>query len=196
VVLRLFRPYYGHTEQKLFLELDLKGTKAKNRYYNLAKAILKVNGDKIEEFEKADIELKTIRLEYNGNLKESMSFPQIKYKHIIHEDWEDSELFDTLSRKFFFVIFRKNKSGEPILEKVKFWNMPWNDLEGMNNIWYDTKAKIQTGEFDNFVKISDGLVGHVRPKGRDANDLMETELGTFEKKKSFWLNASYIKSII
>lgn len=196
VVIRLFTPYYGFTEQQLFAELSVKINVAKSRYYNLAKAILKVHGDQIEEFEKANIELKTIRLENNGVLRESMSFPQIKYKEIVHEEWDDSELFEQLSRKFFFVIFRKDKKGQPVLEKVQFWNMPWNDLEQMHNIWYDTKVKIQTGDFGSFVKISDNLIGHVRPKGANADDLMETELGTFEKKKAFWLNASYIKNII
>ena len=74
--------------------------------------------------------------------------------------------------------------------------MPWKDIEIMHNIWYDTKVKIESGEFEDFIKISDNLIGHVRPKGRDAEDLMETDLGTFEKKKAFWLSASYIKQII
>jgi DNA mismatch repair protein MutH len=196
IVLKLFRPYYGHTERRLFEELGLKATNAKSRYYNLAKAILKVNGDKIEEFEKAEIELKTIRFEHNGSLKESMSFPQIKYKEIINEDWEESELFERLSRKFFLVVFKKNKSGEPVLEKVKFWNMPWNDLEKMHDIWYDTKVKIDSGDFRNFIKLSKRLIGHIRPKARNAKDLMETGLGTLEKKKAFWLSASYIKNVV
>jgi DNA mismatch repair protein MutH len=196
VVMRLFKPYYGFKEQELFSELGLNETKAKSRYYNLAKAVLKVNGDQIEEFEKADIELKTVQLEYNGNLKESMSFPQIKFRQIVDEEWEESELFETLSRKFFFVVFRRNLKSESILEKVKFWNMPWKDLEIMHNIWYDTKVKIQSGDFENFIKLSDKLVGHVRPKGKNAADLMETSMGTFEKKKAFWLNAEYIKEAI
>lgn len=196
VVIRLFKPYYGFTENMLFSLLGLKATTAKSRYYNLAKAVLKVSGGQIEEFEKADIELKTIRLEYNGTLKESMSFPQIKYKQIVNEDWEDSELFETLSRKFFFVIFKKDKAGEPVLQKVMFWNMPWSDVELMHDIWLDTKRKIAAGDFDRFIKISDHRIGHVRPKGRNATDLMETEAGTFEKRKAFWLHSGYIRQII
>jgi len=195
-VIRHFEPYYGLQEDELLTKLDLKDSNAKQKAFNIAKAILKVNGKQIEEFEKAEVELKTIRLESSGGLKESMSFPQIKFKQIVKEEWEESELFERLSRKFFFVIFRKSKSGRPILEKVQFWNMPWNDLEKMHKIWLKTKAKIQAGDFTDFIKISDNLIGHVRPKGTNANDLMETELGTYEKKKAFWLSASYIKSII
>ena len=196
VVLRLFRPYYGFKESELFFELGLKATKAKGRYYNLAKAILRVNSGKIEEFEKADIELKTVQISANGNLKESMSFPQIKFKQIIEEEWDDSELFEILSRKFFFVIFKRNSKGESILEKVKFWNMPWNDLEIIHGVWEDTKTKIKSENFVNFIKISDNRIGHVRPKGKNATDLMETAIGSFEKKKAFWLNSGYIKEVI
>lgn len=196
LVIRMFKPYYGYKEDDLFSELGTQKTKAKSRYYNLAKAILKVNGQLIEEFEKADIELKTIQLEYNGNLKESMSFPQIKFKEIIDEDWESSDLYDRLARKFFFVVFRKNIKGESTLEKVKFWNMPSSDLQTMENVWNDTRKKILSGDFNNFIKISDKSIGHIRPKGKNSRDLMETHLGTFEKKKAFWLNSEYIKKII
>jgi DNA mismatch repair protein MutH len=196
LVIRLFRPYYGHGEQQLFGELDVNVSNAKSRYYNLAKAILKVDGERIEEFEKADIQLKTIRLEHSGTLKESMSFPQIKYLEIISEDWEDSELYEQLTKKFFFVIFQKDADGEPQLKKAKFWNMPGDDLEMMQRLWADTRKKIINGDFDNFVKISDDKVGHVRPKALNAADTMRTHFGTDEKKKSFWLNSSYIRAII
>ena len=37
---------------------------------------------------------------------------------------------------------------------------------------------------------------HIRPKGKNSKDLMETALGTKEKKKCYWLNSSYIKQIV
>ncbi len=196
LVIRLFKRYYGHSEQLMFKELNIDISNAKSRYYNLAKGILKVDGERIEEFEKADIQLKTIRLEHSGTLKESMSFPQIRYREIIHEDWDNSELYEQLTKRFFFVIFQKNLNGESQLKKVMFWNMPTNDLETMHKVWSDTRKKIIKGDFEHFVKISDDKVGHVRPKALNALDTMLTHLGTNEKKKSFWLNNSYVKSII
>jgi DNA mismatch repair protein MutH len=195
-IIRRFEPYYGHLESQLFEELNIDKSNSKSRYYNLAKAILNVSGKVIEEFEKADIQLKTIRLEFNGSIKEHMSFPQIKYKEIVEEDWEDSELFELLTNKFFFVVFKKNKDSEFYLQKVKFWNMPWNDILEMSKVWEDTKEKIMANNFNDFIKISNGLIGHVRPKAANAKDLMETHLGAFEKKKSFWLHNSYIKKAI
>lgn len=196
LIIRLFTPFYGKTEKQLFEELNINQTKAKSRYYLLAKAILNVDGGRIEEFEKADIQMKTIMLTSSGKLKESMSFPQIKYQQIIEEQWEESEFFDKISKRFFFVVFQKDLTGTPILKKVMFWNMPWEDLEVIEQVWIDTQNKIQKGDFEHFIKTSDKMIGHVRPKAINAEDLMLTHLGKHEKKKSFWLNRDYILKVI
>jgi DNA mismatch repair protein MutH len=196
LIVRLFTPFYGSTEKQLFSKLNIDETKAKSRYYLLAKAILKVDGGKIEEFEKADIQMKTIILNSSGKLKESMSFPQIKYQSIIDEEWEESDFFETISKRFFFVIFQKDTTGKPVLKKVMFWNMPWKDLQIIEQVWLNTKAKILEGDFKNFIKISDKMIGHVRPKAKNSEDKMVTHLGTHEQKKSFWLNSEYILKVI
>ena len=77
-----------------------------------------------------------------------------------------------------------------------FWTMPNKDLEQARLFWEDTKDKITNNDFNHFIKISDAKMCHVRPKGRNSLDLMETISGTNEKKKCYWLNSSYIKKII
>lgn len=77
-----------------------------------------------------------------------------------------------------------------------FWNMPNKDLEIAHEFWEDTKQKIVTNRFNDFVRIKDNRICHVRPKGQNSLDLMETAIGTKEKKKCYWLNSSYIKKII
>lgn len=152
----------------------------------------------IEEFVKADVEMKTIRILDSGMLKESMSFAQIKYKEIIKEIWEDSYLYETLTKRFFFVIFQMKdaKDKDPILSKVMFWTMPAKDLKVAFKFWNDTKLKILDGDYNHFYKLSDKMICHVRPKGINSKDLMETPQGKMEKKKSYWLNAGYIKKQI
>jgi DNA mismatch repair protein MutH len=164
--------------------LGLKLSNSKSKLYNLAKAILKVEGAIIEEFEKADLELKTVKLEKSGVLTESMSFPYIRYDEIIYEKWESSTLLEQLSKRFLFVVFKKNEDGEPFLLKLKFWNMPNKDLEVMKEVWDDAKRKILVKDYNNFTKISDRKIGHVRP-----HDVKGPN-------KCFWLNSSYIKSIV
>lgn len=193
VIIEKFEKYYGCSEQEIVESFDLDvNLKAKNKNYVLARAILGVTKQKIEEFEKAEIELKTIKLEENGVLKESMSFAQIKFLEIVNEEWDESYLYTTLTKRFFFVIFKKDKHQIPRLHRVKFWTMPYCDLIAAEVFWKDTKEKIIQGEYDKFWKLKDHNIFHVRPKGVNAMDLMETPQGALEKKKSYWLNSRYI----
>ncbi|MFN0116972.1 MAG: MutH/Sau3AI family endonuclease [Elusimicrobiota bacterium] len=196
-VVKKFQPYIGLTENEIVISLQIKSSDAKSRYYDIAKAILGVTKRKIEEFEKAEVMMKTIRLEHSGALKESMSFPQIKYKEIINEDfWEDSYWHYALTRRFFLVVFQKDTQGNPVLQKVMFWTMPVQDLAVAEEFWQDTKQKILNDDYERFWKISDDKICHVRPKGINSQDMMETPSGRVERKKCYWLNSAYIKKVI
>ncbi len=169
-----------------------------------------VFGDKLdnfEEFKKANIEIKTILLKPNGMPKESMSFEQINYCEIVNEDWETSTIKDKFeNKKHLWIIFRSKVNFEKqseltlddiVLCKVMFWNMPILDLNNsMYKVWFDTTNKIKNGDYNNFIKISDGEIAHIRPKGQDVKDLASTPQGTMERKKCFWLNAKYVKEQI
>ncbi len=171
---------------------------------------VKVFGDKLnnfEEFKKAGIEIKTIVLKPNGMPKESMSFEQIDFCSIAEEEWEDSTIRNKFeNKKHLWIVFQSKVNFEKqseldlddiILKKVMFWNMPISDLEGsMHRVWEDTVKKIKAGEYEKFIKISDGEIAHIRPKGRNSADLMLTPQGTEEKRKCFWLNAKYLKEQI
>lgn len=192
-IVERFEKYYGQSEDDIKKEFGLTyNPKAKNKGQLLARAILGIKKEKIEEFEKAEIEIKTVKLEKSGTLKESMSFAQIKYKEILEEQWEDSYLFNTLTKRFFFVVFKKVPKGSPILEKVMFWTMSARDLKQAKVFWLDIKNKVQLGIYEDFWKLSDHLDFHVRPKGQNAKDLMETPQGTMQKKKCYWLNSEYV----
>ena len=116
LVHRKFMPFIGKTEHELVDSLSIDNSKSKNKFHIIAKGIIKrilgVTKNKIEEFEKAGVEMKTIRLEYSGTLKESMSFSQIQFEDIVNEDWEQSYWFNTLTKRFFFVVFQKDKNDE------------------------------------------------------------------------------------
>jgi len=195
LVVRKFKPYYGYTEKQLTQEFQID-TKAKNKFEIVAKAILGVKNKKIEEFEKADVLMKTIRLEENGSIREHMSFRQIQFNDIVNEDWEESTWYWELNRKFFFVVFQKDANGILKLDRVLFWNIPEKDFDILEEVWNDTKMKIANGDFTHFIKASENKIGHVRPKGRNSDDKMLAPNGTMQKKKCFWLNKTYIKAAI
>lgn len=196
-----FKTYYGKDINEIeSMTGRAISTEVKAVSYSTCRAILGVNSSKITEFEKANLQLKTIRLDPNGNLKESMVFSQIQYKEIVNEEeWEDSVWYRTLTQRFLFVIFRKDRSGDPrlsILERVMFWTMPAADLEVAEAFWRDTRDKIRLGDFDHFIAASDGRICNVRPKAKDSSDQMETASGSFAKKKGYWLNRDYILKVI
>ncbi len=74
--------------------------------------------------------------------------------------------------------------------------MPEKDLEKVEKVWLDTKKKIKKGVFDKFIKISDNIIAHVRPKAQNKEDKMIDANGLLQDKKCFWLNASYVSGMI
>lgn len=166
--------------------------------YLLAKRMLEVVNEKIEEFEKANIKIKAIRLRPDGMPKESMSFPTFKYTEIINENWLDSELYETFSTtKYLFMIYQYLDDNTLIFKKAMFWNVPEKDLNTeIKRVWENTVEKIKNNEYDNLPKISESPILHVRPHARNAKDTYPTLDGKKAIKKCFWLNANYIKQQI
>ncbi len=183
----------------------------------MTKAILGIELDKeIEEFEKAEIIVKTVRLKENDLPKEDISFPNFKYEEIVNQDWEDSDFKDVLEHKFLFVFFQfENK--KLVLKKVKFWNMPYLDLIEVEKVWTKTKQIVEKGEivaaiktnkkgkeirFTNFPNKKFSSISHVRPHAKDASDVFAlpktdkfTQMNEYTKH-CFWLNNAYVKKEI
>ncbi len=171
---------------------------------NVILGILGVDSKKIEEFKKANIKIKTIRLENSGKLVESMSFPAFKFKEIIKEEWEESTLREMfLNTRFLFVIYQYDENQVLKLKKAMFWNIPFNDLEeDVREVWQKTVETIKSGvkvikksgkrEFNNLPSAKENRVAHVRPHGRDKTDTYPLPMGEQFPKQCFWLNNSYI----
>lgn len=165
-----------------------------------------------DEFQKANITCKTVRVNEDNTITESMSFPAFKYKEIILEEWETSILRNTFSEnKYLFVIF-KEKDDEFYFLGIKLWNMPLSILDTeVKSVWEKTVEVIKCGNIvksigrtrkTNFPGMKENSVAHVRPHGRDSKDVFE--LPVVDKitgskaytKHCFWLNNKYIELII
>jgi DNA mismatch repair protein MutH len=213
IVVAKFKPYYGKTVEQILANTGVElNTTAKSFYANLTKAILGIELDKeIEEFEKAEIIVKTVRLNKHTLPKESISFPNFKYKEIVNEEWDDSNFKDILEHKFLFVFFQF-ENEQLVLIKVKFWNMPYSDILEAEKVWVKTKDIVSKGEivkkvigsrrFTNFPNKSFNSVAHVRPHATNAADTYP--LATIDKltkakeytKHCFWLNNNYVRDEI
>jgi DNA mismatch repair protein MutH len=144
---------------------------------------------------KAGIEMKTIRVNKFWRPNEAMSFPGFKFLELLDEEWEDSSFAKKIEQKFLFVIFRTGDDGIERLEKVAFWNMPYVDREEARRVFEETKRRVLINAKD-LPKASESSVAHVRPKARDASDVIPTPQGDYHVKQCFWLNQNYIEKVI
>jgi len=213
IVISKFKPYYNKTVKQVLKKTGVKiNTTAKSFYANLTKAILGIELDKeIEEFEKAEIIVKTVRLKENNLPKEDISFSNFKYQEIINEEWDESNFKDILEHKFLFVFFQF-ENAELVLRKVKFWNMPYTDILEAEKVWEQTKSIVQKGKivrevkngirYTNFPNKTFNPVSHVRPHATNVADTYP--LPTKDKltkakeytKHCFWLNNTYVRDEI
>ena len=80
-VVNKIHDYCDFTVSELCEEFQIEiAKKPKNLEAMLAYRILGITGNHAEEFEKANIVVKTIRVGKNNKIKESMSFPTFKFK--------------------------------------------------------------------------------------------------------------------
>ena len=218
IVQARFKPFYGLTVDRIVGKLNIKlNRKAKSFFADLTKVILGIKThQKIEEFEKADIQIKTVRLDENGRPEEHISFPAFEYHNLVNSDWEDSDFKNILESKFFFVFYQYQKD-DLVLKKVKLWNMPQVDILEAKKVWDKMVEITESGAIvkelkstkngkvirrTHFPKQTENRVSHVRPHATNSEDTydlpIKDQLTGVEvyTKHSFWLNRDYVKTEI
>ena len=216
------KSYIGLSDEEICRKFNLSYTQNKSQWTTLTYRMLGIKNNKAEEFEKAGIVTKVIRIEENGIMRESMSFPTFKYKELASETWENSTLRNYFNEtKFFFVVFKK-KNDNYYLQGCQFWNMPYVDLENtVREGWQNIVDKLNNGikltvkiqkngkviVENDLPKACDNPIIHVRPhaskryfKFKDGTvigdgaerDANELPDGTIMPNYCFWLNNTYI----
>ncbi len=212
---KIVNKYINKTQCELMKIFNIESN-AKNVNSMLISRMFGVKGNlaETEEFMKANIIPKTIRVEENGRIKESMSFPAFEYKELIKEEWETSKLRETFElTKYLFFVF-KMENSEYVFKGIKLWNMPELTIDNeVKKMWDKTVNIIKTGDIvksidqngiriTNFPGMSENDVCHVRPHARDAKDtyplpVKDKVTGKNEyTKHCFWLNSKYIEKIV
>ena len=219
-VLNKINEYKNTKDIDLFEEFfEGRNINSKNKYSRLALEILGVKTKNAEEFEKANIEVKAVRIESNNKIRESISFPAFRIMELINESWEESDVYNYFTEtKFLFVIYKK-KGNNYYLKGAKFWNMPIDDIEGILREEWERAVNIfrEGVNFrikgpnhpirNNLPKKSNTKILHVRPHARKGAYLIngvkygngeierDTDLlpdGNRITKQCFWLNNDYI----
>lgn len=221
-IINTLKPYFGKTDKELCGLLNIPYTGKKAQWTTIVYKLLGIKSARAEEFVKAGISLRCIRVEANGSIKESLSFTPFKFKTLINENWEDSRFRDALdTSRFFFVMFKRDTAGNLRLYNARFWSMPISDIESeARRCWERAQETVKQGVtltkelhgnstriINNLPKISDSSVAHVRPHsskgaykldngtviGDIKKDANELPDGRWMTTQSFWLNSSYLE---
>ncbi len=211
----VIKAHKGKTKKELMKEFGIQSN-AKSINSLLISRMFNVKGKlrNTDEFQKANIIPKTIRIEENGNVIESMSLPAFKYDDVLKTPFEDSdlkELFETT--KYMFFVFKKN-DNDYVFKGIKLWNMPESIIESdLRKMYEDTRKIIRSGDIvkyvsedgkrhTNFPGMSSSDICHVRPHARNAADTYPlpvtdkvTGLNDYTKH-CFWINDDYLEEIL
>lgn len=206
IILGRFKPFFNKSFEGIASILNINlCNNPKNKFAIIANAIASLghssNVNRSEEFMKAGLTMKTIRVQANGIIKEAMSFENIDYFEVAEcEEWYDSRLYELFSSRFMFVIYKEQNRGENdyVLDDVFFWTMPQQDLEWAETYWKHIKDCVEAGNISEqyWWKGSDKKKFHVRPKAQKASDLAPTVDGLGAKKYCYWFNNDYVREIV
>lgn len=206
-----FAPYIGMMRDDMAAQLGVTiNPKSKSFIPSLISTLLGVKGtklDSIAEFEKANIQFKTVRLQPNGKPKESMSFVNIDFHEVAQENWEESFLYNYFSEtKLLFVIFQYDERDNLYFKGIQLWQMPEDTIEtDLFSFWSEIRRVVNAGVQLEKTKrgISNNLPGskfngkfHVRPKGKDSSDKVSLPDGQMITKQCYWFNAEYVANLL
>lgn len=206
ILLNRFKPYLKMPFKRIARRKNVDiSNNPKNKFAMVANAIAASaacsNVNRSEEFLKAGLTMKTIRVQANGIIKEAMSFENIDYIEVAEcENWFESRLYELFSSRFMFVVFKEQNTGKEdyMLDDIFFWTMPQQDLEYAEIYWNHIKDNILADHISEeyWWKGADKKKFHVRPKAQKAINLAPTPNGKSAKKYCYWFNNDYVREIV
>ena len=84
----IFREYVGKSTKTLLNDFGIENISKNSNNRLIALMFGKTSLLNIRELRMSNIQIKTIRIEGSGKVKESMSFPAFKFDKIIKRNWE------------------------------------------------------------------------------------------------------------
>ncbi|HHD2802739.1 restriction endonuclease [Clostridium perfringens] len=223
IIIDKINSYAGKTDEELCKIFDKEYKNNKAQWIDLAYRMLGIKSNKAEEFEKANITVKALRIDYKDKIVESSPLPTFKFKELVEETWEESKLFNYLDQqKFLFVVYKKD-GDKYVLKGAQLWNIPYADLnttvregwENIRNVIIDGVKFTPKTDKNGKVIIKNTLpqksankIIHIRSHskksayrfedgteiGNVSRDANELPDGRYMTNQSFWLNNTYVLS--
>lgn len=166
-----FAPYIGKSQEQLKQTFHVVSS-AKSLNQLIVSKILDVTDiESSDEFKKANIMVKTIRIEADGEgIEQSMSFPAFDFKEVARQEWEDSDAYQQfVEQKYLFIVFRKDgeynndrrnsahTERHLFLQSVFLWQLPEDDIEEVKQVWERAAETIRRGVTLQVTKRKQGL---------------------------------------
>ena len=191
----------------------------------LAYAMLGVKGNRAEEFIKANIEVKTVRLNKYGRNPEHFRLHDFDFKELAAQEWEDSDLYEQLEgTQFLLVVYQETDDGI-VYAGSQLWHMNQKQIEIVHQGWEAVKKKLNEGVtltvetkadgsvivHNDLPKITDNPIFHIRPHQQQAyyrlKDGQEYGKGTISNGNqlpdgqympthAYWLHSKFISDIL
>ncbi len=166
IVCEKFQKYKGQTifeiRKQLMKKAEyqnwLSSRSSKPNKAELAKTtfmMLGIKGNKAEEFEKAGIYVKTLKVNKDGSMNEDISFPAFEFDELVSQSWMKSSVYlDIVEREFFWAVFQESDDGFRF-RGVKFWTVPEGDVDEIKKGWSDIRSIVKKNKVRFFVKNRD-----------------------------------------
>lgn len=213
--------YIGMSDKELCEKFGREYNNNKAQWNDLAFKILGTRNEHADEFEKANIRVKTIRIDEKNRMRENMSFPPFEFLKLVQEEFDDSWLHDYFDETRFYFFIWKQDGDVYRVHGCQLWHMDYDDLEVVvRREWEQYKHIIEYGvQFtkkirkdgkvivsNNLPKKSETQIIHLRPHAQEAayrfadgeeignveRDASELPNGEFMTTQSFWINNSYV----
>jgi DNA mismatch repair protein MutH len=200
-LLERFRRFEGRSVGDVALELRVPPSDAKSYAARVLRRGFGARDfrSRIREFEEMGLTPRMARVDPNFQPYEALSFPAFRYKELLEETWEDSDLLSRIEYMLIVPVHGRKKStrqadchfGRPV-----FWRPSAVQLESIRQEWELFRLEISLGRAENLTPASETVAIHVRPHARDSGDVDFAPIVGPVIRKSFWLNRGWVQSIL
>jgi DNA mismatch repair protein MutH len=204
----------------------VKLTEGKNLAATIVKRSLgfKSVNSRIREFDQFGIDVKTLNLRLqDGYPFEAVSFPVVDLQELAKQGWEGeegedgevvvegSDLIDQVHLILFVPTYsehRKTSQSRRVLGRPFFWSPAPEQFDIIQREWKMYQKEVVEGKARYFVPEGrkgrrNGLtpasrtkIIHMRPHGRNANDVYPDPRGNLVTKQCFWLNKEFVWKLV
>ena len=199
--------YIGQIDTNLLNHYGIRknpnGKYPKSIKYDLVRRMLDldISENFNDKFKDSNISIKTIRVQKNGRIRESMSLPAFSFNKLVQESWEKCDLRTQFcDTRYLFIVWQEIEEGQFKFDGAKFWSMPEEDLEEtVKAAWELLKKQLLDGVqlvydsnsgrvTNNLLSKQDDMIIHVRPKAPKSSYIAFSNYAEKLPVKPHWYN--------